>query len=152
MDSTQLIAAPSVNSGTDLTRQIVIRNDLVDRVLQHSASLVLFIAPAGFGKTIAMSQLRDVLQSQGSRTAWWSLDRSDNDPQRLFEFLRQVLHPPVNANELDPVCIFLDDFEVVEGGPLPEIVKNLLGQLPAGSRLVIGSRRKPGIGLAQLRA
>ena len=143
------------------SRLAISRHDLIDRVLARNTSLVLFIAPAGFGKTTAMNQLRDALQSRGMRTAWWSLDRSDNDPQRLFGFLRKVLNSPaesdhiapfgLNVKDDGPLGIFLDDFEVVEGGPLPEIVRNLLGQLPPGSRLVIGSRRKLSFGLAKLK-
>lgn len=139
----------------------VSRSNLVQRVLEHGASLILYIAPAGFGKTIAMTQLRGALDSRGMRTAWWSLDRSDNDPQRLFVFLRRVLRSPgetdhiapfgLNVADSGPLGIFLDDFEVVEGGPLPEIVRNLLGQLPQGSKLIIGSRRKPSFGIAKLR-
>ena len=119
------------------------------------------MAPAGFGKTNAMTQLRDALASQGMPTAWWSMDKQDNDPQRLLTFLREVLgsateKEPVSAYGLrvpthHPLAIFLDDFEAVDGGPLPEIVLHLLSQLPAGSRMVIGTRRKPSMGLAKLK-
>lgn len=142
-------------------RSAISRHELIDRALSKNTSLILFIAPAGFGKTTAMTQLRDALQARGMRTAWWSLDRSDNDPQRLFGFLRKVLNSPeesdhvapfgLNVKDDGPLGIFLDDFEVVEGGPLPEIVRNLLSQLPPGSRLVIGSRRKLSFGLAKLK-
>jgi LuxR family maltose regulon positive regulatory protein len=45
----------------------------------------------------------------------------------------------------------MDDFELIDSGPLPEIVFSLLGQLPPGSRLVIGSRRKLRMSLAKLK-
>lgn len=137
------------------------RDNLVERVLAKTAPLILFIAPAGFGKTSAMQQLREAFTAQGMPTAWWSMDKQDNDPQRLFSFLREVfsstsetepvaafgLNVPVNR----PLAIFLDDFETVDGGPLPEIIMQLLSQLPLGSRVVIGSRRKPPMGLAKLK-
>lgn len=142
-------------------RSHISRKDLIDRVLAKDASLVLFVAPAGFGKTNAMMQLRDAFKLQGMTTAWWSLDKQDNDPQRLLSFLRDILgsahqQAPIAAYGLSvpishPLAIFLDDFEAVDGGPLPQIVLNLLGQLPPGSRMVIGSRRKPGMGLAKLK-
>jgi LuxR family maltose regulon positive regulatory protein len=145
-----------------MRRTMVSRSALVEEVIEHDASLVLFIAPAGFGKTSTMLQLRDALEVSGTRAAWWTLDRADNDLQRLLAFLRQVLRIPedsehivpfgLDASGSGPVSIFLDDFELVVGGLLPGIVNDLLDQLPRGSRVVIGSRRQPGIGLAKLRA
>ena len=142
-------------------RAYVSRQPLIERILSAEASLILFIAPAGFGKTMAMQQLRDALMAQGMPTAWWSMDKQDNDPQRLFAFLREVLgsagEPPsvaaygLNAPPNHPLAIFLDDFEAVDGGPLPDIVLSLWRQLPQGSRLVIGTRRKPSMGLAKMK-
>lgn len=137
------------------------RSLIIDRVLAGGAKLILFIAPAGYGKTQTMTQLRDAFLAQGMETPWLSLERHDNDPQRLLSFLRQVLDSPTGPDQMEPfglnvshsqpVAIFLDDFELIDGGSLPEIVLNLLGQLPPGCRLVIGSRRKLRMGLAKLK-
>ena len=143
------------------SRTSISRKDIIERALEDSAALILFIAPAGFGKTSTMVQLQQALQARGMQTAWWSLDRQDNDPQRLFTFLRKVFSQTDGASQIapfglnvpsaKPLAIFLDDFETVDGGPLTSIVLSLLEQLPLGSRLVIGSRRKLSAGLTKLK-
>jgi LuxR family maltose regulon positive regulatory protein len=137
------------------------RSLIIDRVLAQGATLVLFIAPAGYGKTQTMSQLRNAFMAQGMDTPWLSLERHDNDPQRFLSFLRKVwsestgpdhMEPfGLNVSNTHPIAIFLDDFELIDSGPLPEIIFSLLGQLPPGSRLVIGSRRKLRMSLAKLK-
>jgi len=142
--------------------QQIHRRALLDRVRQSSAGLVLLVAPAGFGKTTVMQQLRDALQAQGHTTAWLTLERGDNDPQRFLSFLRESLQAETWADEhapyglalthRGPMALFLDEFELVVGGAVPSIVRDLLDQLPRGSRLVMGTRQPPGFGLARWRA
>lgn len=143
-------------------RPSVVRQRLAERVLQSQAALVLYIAPAGFGKTTAMLQLREALIASGLRTAWLTLDRGDNDPQRFLEFLGESLQLLTTAGDVAPfgldmstsapLALFLDDFDAVSGGSVSSIVRDLLDQLPRGSRVVIGARQQPGFGLARLRA
>jgi LuxR family maltose regulon positive regulatory protein len=150
------------NKGTqDSLQKGIQRSLIIDRVFAENASLILFIAPAGYGKTQTMSQLRAAFTAQGIETAWWSLERQDNDPQQLLSYLRQVLNSSTVTEDIapyglrtsnrKPIAIFLDDFEQLDGGPLPEIVLSLLDQLPQGSRLVIGSRRNLKTGLTKLK-
>ncbi|HEY0061320.1 MAG TPA: LuxR C-terminal-related transcriptional regulator [Telluria sp.] len=49
---------------------------------------VCLSAPAGFGKTTSLLRQRRMLEAQGCRVAWLSLDRDDNAPER---FLRYVI-------------------------------------------------------------
>ena len=138
------------------------RRALLDRVRHSSAVLILLVAPAGFGKTTAMRQLRDSLQAEGQHTAWLTLERGDDDPQRFLAFLRESLqaepfgdeHAPFGLalSNRGPVALFLDEFELVLGGAVPSIVRELLDQLPRGSLLVMGARQPPGFGLTRLRA
>ncbi|MEP6874987.1 MAG: hypothetical protein ABI887_11530, partial [Burkholderiales bacterium] len=51
------------------------------------AKLILFRAPAGFGKTTAMCQYMDHLRSRGRATAWLTLDPMDDDFRRLLVHL-----------------------------------------------------------------
>jgi len=149
------------NDAPDYLLTGIQRSLIIDRVLAQGATLVLFIAPAGYGKTQTMTQLRNAFMAQGMDTPWLSLERHDNDPQRFLSFLRKVwsestgpdhMEPfGLNVSNTDPIAIFLDDFELIDSGPLPEIVFSLLGQLPTGSRLVIGSRRKLKLSLSKLK-
>ena len=145
-----------------LNQHIVERNSLVDRVLSSRALIVLFIAPAGFGKTTSMLQMQKALQEKGERTAWLTLDKSDHAPKKFLDFFHQSLqsHPTsgdltpfgVNLAQKESVTIFFDDFELVGDTNIPSIVRDLLGQLPRGSKIIIGTRQQPNIGLAKLRA
>ena len=51
------------------------------------ARVVLVRAPAGFGKTTAMRQMRERLQAEGQATAWLTLDAADNDVSRFLQCL-----------------------------------------------------------------
>ena len=72
-----------------------------------AARLVLVRAPAGFGKTTAMVQVRDQLEEKGVATAWLTLDRADNDVPRSLDEKRILwaagdiveTRPPLSRNE-----------------------------------------------------
>ena len=143
----------------------VSRSALINRVLGHSASLVLFVAPAGFGKTTAMAQLREAITVLGGHTAWWPIGGVESDQQRFLTFLRQVLRDPAGGDSADllspfgfsasvgePIGLFLDDFEGIADDALSGLVLELVRQLPPGSRVVIGSRRRPDFKIAHLKA
>ena len=72
------------------------RTALCGRILAAAgARLVLLRAPAGFGKTTAMLQVRDHLRQAGRPTAWLTLDRADNDLVRFLTSLAAALGPLV---------------------------------------------------------
>src|SRR5258706_408611 len=50
----------------------------------HNVSLVLFCAPAGFGKTTVMARYFDKQRSNGVATVWILLDDADNDVERFL--------------------------------------------------------------------
>ncbi len=50
--------------------------------------LTLFSAPAGYGKT---TTARSWLAGQEDKTAWYSLDETDNDPERFWIYLISAL-------------------------------------------------------------
>jgi len=146
----------------------VARLGLASRVQASNAAVLLLVAPAGFGKTTAMAQLRQQWHGDGLATAWLTLDRGDNDPQRFLGGLRealQALQPAAEpratllpfdpfeaaARSGRPFALFLDDFECIAADAVVRLVRDLVEQLPRGSRLVIGSRRQPDLGLARLR-
>ncbi len=143
----------------------------------ENAKLVLFQAPAGFGKSTLMAQCLERFQSQGIATAWLTLDDADNDTQRflscietaianLLEADREelaLLHDGKSAGDtvLDLIArlagetrqfaLFLDDFERLHEPTVLGLVREIIDHLPANCRLMIGARGQPELGLGRLR-
>jgi LuxR family maltose regulon positive regulatory protein len=137
---------------------------------------VLVCAPAGFGKT---ALLADWARGHGRPVAWLGLDAGDSDPVRFWRYAVAALDrarpglagrvgppPPRSSdglvtaliNELaadrgpDEVLLVLDDYHLVDSGPVHESVAFLLENLPPGLRMVVSSRADPPLPLARLRA
>src|SRR5215510_10953397 len=137
---------------------------------------VLVCAPAGFGKT---ALLAGWARGDGRPVAWLGLDAGDSDPARFWRYAVAALEaarpglagrvgppPPGSSdglvtaliNELaadpgpDEVLLVLDDYHLVDSGPVHEPVTFLLENLPPGLRVVVASRADPPLPLARLRA
>jgi LuxR family maltose regulon positive regulatory protein len=150
--------------------------DLVTRA--RSPRLVLIQAPAGFGKTTMMLQIRARLIANGTANAWMTLDQADNDIGRFLSCLTMACGqldpthtPPANgaadpaaiggfilglmdrfAAIAPPFCLFIDELESIQNPAVIGLVKELLDRLPAGGRVVCGARANFGLELARLRA
>src|SRR6266566_537512 len=112
---------------------------------------VLVCAPAGFGKT---ALLADWARGGGRPVAWLGLARRVGPPpSRSFEGLVTAL---INELAADPgpdeVLLVLDDYHLVDSGPVHESVAFLLENLPPGLRVVVSGRADPPLPLARLRA
>ena len=146
-----------------------------------SHRLVLFSAPAGFGKTAALTRQIARLP-EGSALAWISCDE-DDDLQRLLACLCAALEPydppwrsdpdalaargagtrsqrRAAADELLNVlaacdvahgCIVLDDVQRIEDPGVFEFLDLLLPGLPPQWVLVLSGREAPPLALARLR-
>jgi LuxR family maltose regulon positive regulatory protein len=153
------------------------RRRLVEALGEGLASgRVLVCAPAGFGKT---ALLAGWARGGGRPVAWLSLDDGDSDPARFWRYAvaaldrarpglagRVGLPPPPSPerlvtaliNELaadpgpDEVLLVLDDYHLVDSGPVHESVAFLLENLPPGLRVVVSGRADPPLPLARLRA
>ena len=143
------------------------RVDIAERLERAGpVKLVLVRAPAGFGKTTAMLQLREATDAKGVATAWLTLDRSDNDVPRFLAGLSAAISEsgferrPDDGNavielltaETGRFALFLDDFEVIREGGVVGLVREIIDNLPRDGQLVIGSRSLPDLGLGRLRA
>jgi len=111
--------------------------------------------------------------------AWLGLDGDDSDPARFWRYAVSALDRalpglagrvgPLTAgsvgglvtaliNELtadpgpDEVLLILDDYHLVDSGPVQESVALLLENLPPGLQVVISGRADPALPLARLRA
>src|SRR2546430_8124859 len=137
---------------------------------------VLVCAPAGFGKT---ALLADWARGGGRPVAWLGLDAGDSDPARFWRYAVAALDrarpglagrvgpPPSRSfeglvtaliNELaadpgpDEALLVLDDYHLVDSGPVHESVAFLLENLPPGLRVLVSGRADPPLPLARLRA
>jgi LuxR family maltose regulon positive regulatory protein len=137
---------------------------------------VLVCAPAGSGKT---ALLADWARGDGRPVAWLGLDGGDSDPARFWRYVVAALDRArpglagrvgplpsgsveglvtalINALAADPgpdeVLLVLDDYHLVDSGPVHDSVAFLLGNLPPGLRIVVSGRADPPLPLARLRA
>lgn len=156
----------------------VLRTDICDQIFAAGAArLVLLRAPAGFGKTTVMLQVRQRFEQAGVPTAWLTLDSADNDIGRFLGALAAALDGLIpGLSSMDarsgwegpdgmafslidrvaahpvPFTLFLDDFEAVQNQAVLGLVNELIDQLPRGVQLVVGSRGVPDLSLGWLRA
>lgn len=161
-----------------LTAFELTRSEISERIFAAGAAkLVLLRAPAGFGKTTTMLQVRERFAQTGLPTAWLTLDRADNDVVRFLAALTAAMAPLIpglaspqtaSANggpdalafavidraaaHPTPFALFLDDFEALQNAAAVAIVAELIEQLPRGAQVIIGSRGVPELGLGRLRA
>ena len=70
--------------------EMITRPRLTARLLGSNASLVLFAAPPGFGKTTLLAQWRELDERP---VAWLTADASDNDPVSLWTGIVEAIHP-----------------------------------------------------------
>src|SRR5215472_6729240 len=160
---------------------LVERARLIDRIEASDAPLTLICAPAGFGKTTLMQQLRQRYQYQARdiTTVWLQLERADNELGRFLQSLIGATHvalpqffPPDLANPqqgtaaqglaadlLDrislsdaAIVLFLDDLELMTDQHVRDFLQRLLTNLGPHQRVIMGSRTTPALALGRLRA
>ncbi len=157
------------------------RDDLCRRVLESCANLVLVSAPAGYGKSTAMTLLAKRLAENGSNFGWLTVDSGDNDIASFANYLWRSLLAvlPEHGKQMGdasaietateviagrpyelldtlalfegPLTLFIDDFERITSTEVFAFVTNLVSSLSEGQRLVIGSRQKTQLPLGRLR-
>jgi ATP/maltotriose-dependent transcriptional regulator MalT len=140
--------------------------------------VVLIVAPPGFGKTVLLTQW-ETLDSRPF--AWVSLDRRDNDPLLLWNYLvaairriepgfASALEPALTSvggtaldaiiprilNELESsgreIVLVLDDYHWVTSPACHESIARLVEQGPPNAQLVVSSRSDPPLPFGRLRA
>jgi len=160
---------------------LVPRPRLVARLDRSVASkLTLLSAPPGFGKTTLLAEWLAATPADARPVAWLSLDQSDNHPATFWTYVITALQraqpevgrsalallqspqpPPIETllanvlNELGAtpheLVLVLDDYHVIEAGPIHDGITFLLDHLPPQLHLVIASRADPIVPLARLR-
>ena len=158
--------------------EMIARPRLSAQLLGSPASLVLFAAPPGFGKTTLLAQWRE---QEERPFAWFTADASDNDPVSLWtgivEAIRRVRPDfgdaaevalkarhvdvldaliPVVVRELESLdvelALVLDDYQAIDSTACHESLAYFMDAKPSGVQLVVASRADPPVPVAKLRA
>lgn len=164
-----------------LRPNLVPRLRLVARLNQGLAQghrLSLISAPAGFGKTTLLSRW---IGSAARKTAWLSLDESDNDPQRFAAYMVAAMGTvlpgagaaaltalttpqPLSAevalagliNDIaagsDEVALVLDDYHAIDAVAVHAALSFLIEHQPPQLHLIVATREDPDLPLGRLRA
>ncbi|MDO8705903.1 MAG: LuxR C-terminal-related transcriptional regulator [Sulfuricaulis sp.] len=161
----------------------ILARDGVAEWLQRCATarLIVFRAPAGFGKTTAMRQYYGDVQARGKATAWLTLDPLDDDFRRLTTHLLAAVdlvlrwQPGVEglpiigptpkdfdaqalnmmsriSNAPHPFTLFIDEYETVENRAIDDVMRLLVDRLPPHGQIAIASRQTPDLQLGRLRS
>jgi LuxR family transcriptional regulator, maltose regulon positive regulatory protein len=162
-------------------RAQVERIQLISRIDESEAPLTLICAPAGFGKTTLMQQLRQRYQSRGITSVWLRVDHGDSDLSRFLHSLMGAVQiavpqllPPDIANSHqgasssaqglaadlldrislsdDAIALFLDDLELITDQDAWGFLQRLLENRGPHHQVVIGSRSSPNLALGRMRA
>ncbi len=158
---------------------IVHRSELFESLNSGLArKLILISAPAGFGKTTLLS---DWIYQCKVPTAWFSIDKGDNDPVVFLSYIVSAIqclntdfgesilnllnspNKPSNEsisslliNEILNInqnfLLVLDDFHLIENRVVLELVTYLLEHFPENIHLVISTRSDPALPVARLRS
>jgi LuxR family maltose regulon positive regulatory protein len=143
--------------------------------------MLLLSAPAGSGKTTALSEWVEAEHDHQAAIAWISLDHGDNDLLRFLTYfiaalqtvqagvggvalallesaqplaLESVLTTLINELTGVPndLAVVLDDAHVLTAPDVQRALAFLLDHLPPHIHLIVASRTEPPLGLARLRA
>ncbi|WP_339806499.1 LuxR C-terminal-related transcriptional regulator [uncultured Marinobacter sp.] len=175
----RVLMTSKLNPPTSRAAQVP-RDRVSEQVLAASAArLVLVRAPAGFGKTTAMTQCMTRMDQAGIETAWLTLDDADNDVSRFIWYLNAAVSRLTReqddeqafaasasgssgdaafeivarlAEHESPFALFLDDFERIQDPAALGLVREIIEHLPRRGQFIIGSRTLPELGLGRLRA
>jgi len=158
--------------------QVVSRPRLIDRLTEGlTRKLILISAPAGFGKTTLLGEW---VGNNELPVAWVSLDENDNDLSSFLTYLiaavqtidadmgtgalsglqsqqplqfESILTALINevAEASQEFILVLDDYHLIEVGPIHDALTFFLEHLPPQIHLVIASRSDPLLPLVRLR-
>ena len=153
---------------------LIERTPLLDRIQENlERRLTLIDAPAGYGKTTLLNQLRARLASSGIAWAWVQIERRDCDPTSLIALLEQAaradlgVHASVSG-DMEPLarlsllttllsesgveaCLIIDDAQFADTGACLELFEYLIHNSPRTLHIVIATRERSGIPVSGLR-
>ena len=144
------------------------------------SALTVLSAPAGFGKTTALSEWLTTVPADAVSVAWLSLDHGDNDPALFWTYVVTAMQratdavgaaaprlltsssPPTEAalavllNDLNKLprhlLLVLDDYHLIEAPEVHDAMTFVLEHQPPRLHLVLATRADPPLPLARMRA
>jgi LuxR family maltose regulon positive regulatory protein len=148
---------------SQLSRKICVRDGI---------RATLLIAPAGYGKTLALRQLRAANETRQRSSIWLDLDESDREPRSFLYRLVSSFKSRTSAikgargkissddiatiaTALDnhaPVTIFLDRCEAIVGSPSECVLRELIDRTGDNVAFAIAGRSPPKINIGALKA
>ena len=153
---------------------LIERTPLLDRIQDNlGRRLTLIDAPAGYGKTTLLNQLRARLARYGVAKAWVQIERRDCDPTSLVALLERVartdlgVHASVSG-DMEPLarlsmlttllsesdveaCLIVDDAQFAHTSACLELFEYLIHNSPRTLHIVIATRERSGIPVSGLR-
>lgn len=153
---------------------LIERTPLLDRIQDNlGRRLTLIDAPAGYGKTTLLNQLRTRLARYGIAGAWVQIERRDCDPTSLVALLERVartdlgVHASVSG-DMEPLarlsmlttllsesdveaCLIIDDAQFAHTSACLELFEYLVHNSPRTFHIVIATRERSGIPVSGLR-
>ena len=153
---------------------LIERTPLLDRIQENlGRRLTLIDAPAGYGKTTLLNQLRARLARCGVAGAWVQIERRDCDPTSLVALLERVarsdlgVHASVSG-DMEPLarlsmlttllsesdveaCLIIDDAQFAHTSACLELFEYLVHNSPRTLHIVIATRERSGIPVSGLR-
>src|SRR5690554_2759906 len=142
--------------------------------------VILLTAPAGYGKTVLMTQY---LAHSGRPFVWYQLDAYDNDPLVFLDYLvtgirqcypdfaQKTLCPETlgeaaanprlaatvlinNLSVIDKqnLVIIFDDYHIIKEVKIHHLLQELCSHLPAGLQIILAGRTPPPFNLSRLYA
>ena len=153
---------------------LIERTPLLDRIQDNlGRRLTLIDAPAGYGKTTLLNQLRARLARYGVAGAWVQIERRDCDPTSLVALLERVaqtdlgVHASVSG-DMEPLarlsmlttllsesdveaCLIIDDAQFAHTSACLELFEYLIHYSPRNLHIVIATRERSGIPVSGLR-
>ncbi|MDD9991122.1 MAG: LuxR C-terminal-related transcriptional regulator [Rhodospirillales bacterium] len=153
---------------------LIERTPLLDRIQENlGRRLTLIDAPAGYGKTTLLDQLRARLSGCGFARAWVQIERRHGDPTSLVALLEQAaradlgihatvsgdLAPLVRLSMLTSImgengveaCLIIDDAHFAHNDACLELFEYLIHNSPRTLHIVIATRERSGIPVSGLR-
>lgn len=133
------------------------------------ADLVVVSAPAGYGKTVVLA---DWARQHLDGIAWVTVDRTDNDPRRLWTAVCAALASRGGSRHTDrdgggtalvddlitaldrpgpPVTLVLDDLQELSSAEVLHDLARLVRLRPRGLRIALAGRADPPLSLSRQR-
>ncbi len=153
---------------------LIERTTLLDRIQDNlGRRLTLIDAPAGYGKTTLLNQLRTRLGSAGIASIWVQVERRHCDPTALIALLEQAAQTGLGiqtavSGELEPLvrlsmltaklsdaavdaCLIVDDAHFARTSACLELFEHLIHNSPQTLHIVIATRERSVIPVSGLR-